>query len=171
MKLLLKAHGSEITTTEHLAQDGELLLEQGGRADQILLLNEGSVAIQLRQAHGEPHTLTVIEAEEILGEMGLFGNGVHTADVRVIGGPAKLTLINGDQLLQAMLFDTDLSMEILALLCQRCLRSNQMMGLLLDGITAAHAGNTQALETSCAALRALDHSMALAADRLAVMKS
>ena len=169
MKLLLEAHGNEITTTDYVAEDGELLLEQGGVADQILLLNEGSVAIQLKQTHGDPHTLTVIEAEEILGEMGLFGNGVHSADVRVVGGPAQLTVIDGNQMLQAMLFDTDLSMEILALIAQRCLRSNQMMGLLLDGIAAAHAHDTAALEKCCQSLQNLSHSMAAAADRLTAM--
>ena len=169
MKLLLEAHGNEITTTDYVAEEGELLLEQGGAADQILLLNEGSVAIQLRQSHGEPHTLTVIEAEEILGEMGLFGNGVHSADVRVVGGPAQLTVIDGNQMLQAMLFDTDLSMEILALIAQRCLKSNQMMGLLLDGIAAADARDTAALEQCCQSLRQLSHSMATAADRLSAL--
>jgi hypothetical protein len=29
MKLLLEAHGDEITTTDYVAEDGELLLEQG----------------------------------------------------------------------------------------------------------------------------------------------
>ena len=167
MKLLLEAHGNEITTTDYVAQEGDLLLEQGETANQILLLNKGSVAIQLRQNHGTPHTLTVIEAEEILGEMGLFGNGVHSADVRVVGGPAHLTVIDGNQMLQAMLFDTDLSMEILALIAQRCLRSNQMMGLLLDGIAAAHTQDAAALEQCCQALRQLSHSMETAADRLA----
>lgn len=166
MKLLLAAHGSEISTSPHLAAEGELLLEQGAIAKTVLLLHEGSVAIELQRSQGTPHTLAIVKAEEILGEMGLFGNGVHSADVRVIGGSARLTVIDGNQLLQAMLFDSDLSMEILALICQRCLQSNQLMGLLLDGIAAAHIGDRDQLKTSCDLLRTNSHSLAEAADRL-----
>ncbi|MGA1104783.1 MAG: hypothetical protein ACO3T7_14255 [Pseudomonadales bacterium] len=98
--------------------------------------------------------------------MGLFGNGVHSADVRVINGPAKLIAVDGNEMLQAMLFDADLTIEILALICQRCLKSNQIMGLLLDGISAVQAGDREQLTRSCEALRAYSHSMALAADHL-----
>ena len=169
MKLLLEAHGSDITSAAYVAAEGELLLEQGSVAKKVLLLHEGSVAIQLRRSQGEPHTLAIIQAEEILGEMGLFGNGVHSADVRVTGGPAQLTVIDGDQLLQAMLFDSDLNLEILALLCQRCLISNQLVGVLLDGITAAHARDEELLEQSCDFLRRNSHSLSAAAEHLSVL--
>jgi len=86
-----------------------------------------------------------------------------------VGGSARLTVIDGNQMLQAMLFDTDLSMEILSLIAQRCLKSNQMMGLLLDGIAAADAHDTAALEQCCQSLRQLNHSMATAADRLSAL--
>jgi len=169
MKLLLEAHGSDITSTICIAAEGELLLEQGSVAKKILLLHEGSVAIQLRRSQGEQHTLAIIQAEEILGEMGLFGNGVNSADVRVTGGPAQFTVIDGDQLLQAMLFDSDLNLEILTLLCQRCLKSNQLVGVLLDGISAAYDKDQALLMQSCDLLRRNNHSLSAAADRLSVL--
>lgn len=138
MKLLLEAHKSDTTPTTCIAAEGELLLEQGSVAKNVLLLHEGSVAIELRRSQGEPHTLAIIQAEEIPGELGLFGNGVHSAGVLATGGPTQFTVIDGNQLLQAMLFDSDLNLEILTFLCQQYLISNQIVGVLLDGITAAH---------------------------------
>ena len=85
-------------------------------------------------------------------------------------GPAKLIAVDGNEMLQAMLFDADLTIEILALICQRCLKSNQIMGILLDGISAVQAGVREQLTRGCEALRAYSHSMDLAADHLASIR-
>lgn len=170
LKLLLQSHAQEITPVVLEAQEGELLLRQGAEAEQILLLTEGCVAIQVRQAQQAPHTLTILEAETLLGEIGLFGNGQHAADVRVVQGPAKLLAIAGDQLLQAMLFDADLAIELLALLSERCLQGNALMSLLLDGIQAAHGGDAALLEQTCQALQQHNHALATAAEKLATLQ-
>ena len=166
MKLLLAAHDSEIVPVEIRAEPGELLLRQGAPAEHVLLLTEGTVAIQVRQSDSHPHTLAIVEAEELLGEMGLFGNGVHSADVRVLDEPAQLIAVDGNQLLKAMLFDADLSIELLSLISQRCLQGNELVGLLLDGIKAARSGDGALLQDSCMALRHRGHSIAAAADQL-----
>jgi CRP/FNR family cyclic AMP-dependent transcriptional regulator len=166
MKLLLAAHNSEIIPVEVHGEPGELLLRQGAPADRVMLLTEGTVAIQVSQSDGEPHTLAIVEAKEFLGEMGLFGSGVHSADVKVLDEPAQLIAVDGDQLLKAMLFDADLSIELLCLISQRCLQGNELVGLLLDGIKAAHRGDSSLMETTCAALRLRRHSIAAAADQL-----
>lgn len=166
LKLLLEAHNSEINPVEFEAAPGEVLLRQGTPANQILLLTQGSVAIQIRQSDGLPHTVAILEAEELLGELGLFGNGLHTADVTVLGGPAQLLAVEGDQLLKAMLFDADLSIELLNLTSQRCLQGNELVGLLLDGIHAAYRGERVDLERTCEELRRRKYSIADAADRL-----
>lgn len=170
MKLLLAAHDSDIVTETFNAEAGELLLRQGEPAKRVLLLTAGSVAIQIRQNDETPHTLAVVEAEELLGEMGLFGNGLHSADVRVLGGPATLVAVAGDHLLQAMLFDTDLSIELLRLSSQRCLQGNELVGHLLDGIQAAASGDHSLLAQSCSALRQHRHSIAEAADQLEALQ-
>lgn len=166
MKLLLAAHNSEIVPVDIRAQPGELLLRQGAPAEQVLLLTQGTVAIQVRQSDGQPHTLAVVEAEELLGEMGLFGDGVHSADVQVLDAPAQLLAVDSNQLLKAMLFDADLSIELLNLISQRCLQGNELVGLLLDGIKAAHSGDGDLLVRTCSALRLRGHSIANAADQL-----
>jgi CRP/FNR family cyclic AMP-dependent transcriptional regulator len=166
LKLLLAAHNSEIIPVEFRAEPGELLLCQGAQAERVLLLTEGTVAIQVRQSDGEPHTLAIVEAEEILGEMGLFGNGIHSADVLVLDTPAQLVAVESNQLLKAMLFDADLSIELLDLISQRCLQGNELVGLLLDGIKASHNGDGSLLKPTCAALRLRGHAIATAADQL-----
>ncbi len=170
MKLLLAAHDSNIVAETFEATKGTLLMRQGDAAERVLLLTKGTVAIQVRQDGAEPSTLTVVEAEELLGELGLFGHGHHTADVQVIDGPAEVIAIAKDQLLQAMLFDSDLAIEMLQLSSQRCLQGNAVVGLLLDGITAAEHHNDALLQRTCAALREHGHSIALAADQLETLR-
>jgi CRP/FNR family cyclic AMP-dependent transcriptional regulator len=91
---------------------------------------------------------------------------VHSADVQVLDAPAQLIAVDSDQLLKAMLFDADLSIELLDLISQRCLQGNELVGLLLDGIKAAHSGDQALLQQTCKALRHRGHSIATAADQL-----
>ena len=162
-KLLLASHRDELAPIQRSAAAGELLLHQGGEARSLLLLTRGRVAVELRPAGEQPHTLMVLEAEELLGEMGLFGDGRHSTDVRVVDGPAELIEVDGDGFLRAMLFDIDLAMELLALLSQRCQRSNTVIGLLLDGIGAASQGDRGTLKAITAALQPLTPGLAAAA--------
>ncbi len=168
-KGLLASHRAELAPVPRQALEGELLLAQGDRARSLLLLTEGQVAIQLRHRDHSPHTLTVLEAEELLGEMGLFGDGFHSADVRVVGGPAQLIEVESDAVLRAMLFDADLAMAMLTLLSQRCQHGNAVIGLLLDAITTATHGDGAALAAITERLRPLDHSLAAAAAQLVTL--
>ena len=132
----------------------------------MLLLTSGRVAVELQPAGGQPHTLMLLEAEELLGEMGLFGNGQHSTDVRVVDGPAELIEVEGDGFLRAMLFDIDLAMELLGLLSQRCQRSNAVIGLLLDGISAAADADGDALQAITSEMAPVNPGLARAAQRL-----
>ncbi|MDP6172179.1 MAG: cyclic nucleotide-binding domain-containing protein, partial [Prochlorococcaceae cyanobacterium ETNP2_MAG_10] len=138
LKLLLSAHSNELETKSLHAKPGELLIKQAAPAECLLLLTQGKVAIQLQRKGQTARTLAVLEAEALLGEMGLFGNGIHSTDVRVVDGPAQLLAINGDDLLKAMIYDSDLIIELLALVSERIRSSNEVISLLLDGIAALH---------------------------------
>ncbi|NQV10894.1 MAG: cyclic nucleotide-binding domain-containing protein [Cyanobacteria bacterium] len=166
IKLLLKIHHAELEPVQRQASQGELLMHQGDPATSLMLLTRGKVAIQIRLLEPRPHTLAVVEAEELLGEMGLFGTGSHSADVRVVEGPAELIEVSGDNFLKTLLFDVDLAMEMLSLVSQRCKSSNEVIGLLLDGIAAAHRGDTAQMAAIASAIRPLDYCLSLAADRL-----
>jgi CRP/FNR family transcriptional regulator, cyclic AMP receptor protein len=144
-------------------------MRQGDPAESLMLLTRGKVAIQIRLTEAEPHTLAVIEAEELLGEMGLFGSGQHSADVRVVEGPAELVEVSGDNFLKTLLFDVDLAMEMLALVSQRCMRSNVVIGLLLDGIAASERGDTDQLGRLETEIKPLNYCLSKAMDRLQVM--
>ncbi|MFM7312664.1 MAG: cyclic nucleotide-binding domain-containing protein, partial [Cyanobium sp.] len=80
-KLLLASHRDELAPVPRTAEAGELLLRQGATAGSLLLLTRGRVAVELHPAGEQPHTLMHLEAEELLGEMGLFGNGRPSTDV------------------------------------------------------------------------------------------
>jgi CRP-like cAMP-binding protein len=166
MKLLLDIHHEELAPVRRQADVGELLMRQGQTADSLMLLTRGKVAIQIQLIEAEPHTLAVIEAEELLGEMGLFGSGQHSADVRVVEGPAELVEVSGDNFLKTLLFDIDLAMEMLALVSQRCMRSNQVIGLLLDGIAASERGDTDQLGRLATEIEPLNYCLSKAMDRL-----
>lgn len=166
MKLLLDIHRQELAPTRRIASEGELLMRQGEPAERLILLTRGKVAIQLHLLDPEPHTLAVIEAEELLGEMGLFGNGTHAADVRVVEGPAELIEVCSDNVMKTLLFDVDLVMELLALVSQRCLHNNTLIGLLLDGIAAAHRGNPAQVEALRSKYGPLTYCVSKAVTRL-----
>jgi len=165
-KLLLASHRDELAPVPRTAAPGELLLRQGSPARNLLLLTSGRVAVELHPAGEEPHTLMHLEAEELLGEMGLFGNGQHSTDVRVVDGPAELIEVDGDGFLRAMLFDIDLAMELLGLLSQRCQRSNAVIGLLLDGISAAADADGKALRAITGEMAPVNPGLARAAQHL-----
>lgn len=168
-KLLLASHRDELAPVPRTAAPGELLLRQGSPARNLLLLTSGRVAVELHPAGEEPHTLMHLEAEELLGEMGLFGNGQHSTDVRVVDGPAELIEVDGDGFLRAMLFDIDLAMELLGLLSQRCQRSNAVIGLLLDGISAAADADGAALRAITDEMTPVNAGLARAAQRLQIL--
>lgn len=169
MKLLLDIHHDELAPVIRHAAIGDLVMRQGEPAVSLMLLTKGKVAIQIRLTEPEPHTLAVIEAEELLGEMGLFGSSQHSADVRVVEGPAELVEVSGDNFLKTLLFDIDLAMEMLALVSQRCMRSNEVIGLLLDGIAASERGDTDQLSRLETEFQPLNYCLSKAMDRLLVI--
>jgi CRP/FNR family cyclic AMP-dependent transcriptional regulator len=165
LKLLLASHETDLNPKQIKAQEGDLLMQQGNKSDILYLLTEGSVGIELHQDNS-CHRLTTIHAVDLIGEMGFFANGECSADVRVVDGPATLLAVEGHELLKAMLFDSDLVMEMLSLVCERCRRSNQVIGILLSGIEAAHCGDKQWFDQVSGEMRRLHHSIETAGQKL-----
>ena len=110
-----------------------------------MLLTHGSVAVDIH--HGdELHTLAEVEAVELLGEIRFFANGKHCADFPIVNDDAELLAIPGQALLQSMLFDTDLAVEILSVVSERCRRANQVIAHLLSGINATYDDSPERIE-------------------------
>jgi len=165
LKVLLEAHQQELNPQRINASDGEVLFRQGEPVDTLLLLTSGRVAVDVHQGDAV-HTLVVIEAVELLGEVGFFANGQHYADFRVVDGPAELVAVQGKELLKAMLFDSDLVMELLSLVSERCRRGNRVIGLLLSGIAAAHSNQPERLSATRAELSGIHGAITNASEQL-----
>ena len=103
------------------------------------------------------------------GEVGFFANGKHYADFRVVKGHAELLAIQGEALLQAMLFDTDLVVEMLSLVSERCRRGNQVIAMLLSGINAMHDDCPERIEKSMTELGGVHFCIAKASRQLQKM--
>ena len=165
LKLLLEAHQQELNPKRITAAEGDVLFRQGEPVDTLLLLTSGKVAVEVHQGN-ERHTLAVVEALELLGEVGFFANGRHYADFRVVDGPAELLAMPGEDLLLAMLFDSDLAVEMLALVSERCRRGNRVIGLLLSGIEAVHDNETERLKQTTQELGGIHFCIAKASRQL-----
>lgn len=165
LKLLLEAHQQELNPRPVTAKEGDVLFRQGDPVDTLMLLTSGKVAVDVHQG-SERHTLAVVEAVELLGEVGFFANGQHYADFRVVDGAAELLALPGEDLLQAMLFDSDLAVEMLALVSERCRRGNRVIGLLLSGIEAVHDDETERLEQTTTELGGIHFCIAKASRQL-----
>lgn len=152
LKLLLEVHQQELNPRPVTAKEGDVLFHQGDPVDTLLLLTSGKVA--------------VVEAVELLGEVDFFANGQHYADFRVVDGAAELLALPGEDLLQAMLFDSDLAVEMLALVSERCRRGNRVIGLLLSGIEAVHDHETESLEQTTTELGGIHFCIAKASRQL-----
>ena len=165
LKLLLAAHQQELNPEKVIAAEGDVLFHQGDSVETLMLLTQGRVAVDVH--HGDQiHTLAEVEAVELLGEVGFFANGKHYADFRVVEGQAELLTIPGQALLQAMLFDTDLVVEMLSLVSERCRRGNQVIAMLLSGIEAVHDDSQEKIEQATTELGGIHFCIAKASKQL-----
>ena len=165
LKLLLVAHQQELNPEKIVAAEGDILFHQGDSVKTLMLLNQGRVAVDIHFGD-EIHTLAEVEAVELLGEVGFFANGKHYADFRVVNGPAKLLAIPGQALLQAMLFDSDLVVEMLSLVSERCRRGNQVIAMLLSDIKAVHDDSQEKVEQATTGLGGIHFCIAKASQQL-----
>ena len=165
LKLLLVAHQQELNPEKVIAAEGDVLFHQGDSVETLMLLTQGRVAVDIHYGD-EIHTLAEVEAVELLGEVGFFANGKHYADFRVVNGTAELLAIPGESLLQAMLFDTDLVVEMLSLVSERCRRGNQVIAMLLSGIEAVHDDSHEKIEQTTTELGGIHFCIAKASQQL-----
>jgi len=165
LKLLLVAHQQELNPEKLIAAEGDILFHQGESVETLMLLTHGRVAVDIHTGD-DIHTLAQVEAVELLGEVGFFANGKHYADFRVVEGDAELLAIPGQALLQAMLFDTDLVVEMLSLVSERCRRGNQVIAMLLSGIEAVHDDSKERIEQVTTELTGVHFCIAKASRQL-----
>ena len=75
--------------------DGEVLISQGERGDEMYLLEEGQVRIEVAEA-SRPDFNRMVQSPAALGEMALLTDDVRTATVRAVG-PVKCARLDRDR--------------------------------------------------------------------------
>ena len=148
LKVLLSTHLTELDHTILRPELGDVVMEEGAKAERVLLVMAGQLSVEMKDAHGHPQIVAIVGTDDLVGEMGLVGDYRHRATVRVNEGPAELPAVQADDLLKATLFDNEWVMELLALSSERYQQSNHHLGLLIEGLETIHDGNER-LEQSC----------------------
>ena len=148
LKVLLSTHLTELEHTILRPELGDVVMEEGAKAERVLLVMAGQLSVEVKDAHGHPQIVAIVGTDDLVGEMGLVGDYRHRATVRVNEGPAELPAVQADDLLKATLFDNEWVIELLALSSERCQQINHHLGLLIEGLETIHDGNER-LEQSC----------------------
>jgi len=94
-----------------------ILINEGDEGGSLYLILSGRVKVYTSDASGKELVITICEAGEILGEMGLDG-GVRSASVEAME-PTRCAVILMSQLKARLREDPDLGMELIQLLIQR----------------------------------------------------
>ena len=147
---LLSTHKDKVSKEKIIFNSGDYLIRQGELASKVLLINSGVLAVEVFDSNQKPQVVANATQGELIGEMGLFGESIHTASVRVVEGPAEIEIIDNNDLLGALIFDSELVLEILQLSTERCKRSNSMLSNLFSAIKAVNLKDADQLEESIA---------------------
>ena len=129
------------------------------------MLPHGRTAVDIHNGD-EIHSLAEVEDVELLGEVCFFANCKQYADFRVVNEPAELLAIPSEALLQAMLFDSDLVVEMLSVVSERCRRGQEVIALLLSGVEALHNDAQDRVQQAAAELGGLHFCVAKASKQL-----
>ena len=146
ISFLLSTHKDIISKEKIIFNSNEFLIHQGEPAMKIMLINSGVLAVEVYDSNKKPQVVAKVTQGEIIGEMGLFGESLHTASVRVVEGPAEIDIISNNDLLGALMFDSELILEILQLSTERCKKSNAMLSNMFSAIKAVNLNNFDQLE-------------------------
>jgi CRP-like cAMP-binding protein len=149
LQILLGTYQKELKVNPIQAQTGDIVIVQGQKADSVVLLKRGQLVVELEGEGKTSREIARVEAGEILGEMGLFGDSRYSASVRVKEGPAELLFFDSAELMKFALFDSELVMEILSLSSARCRAGNNTIDQLLSGLEALSQGDQEMLNTVC----------------------
>ena len=104
-------------TTDRLLDDGTVISSQGDPAREVYVVREGEVSV-LRRRDGAEEELRVCGRGSCIGEVAVLGKLPRTASV-VARGPARLLVLEGDQLERLLQEQPEMSRALLTLLAKR----------------------------------------------------
>ena len=106
-------------------QDGENIVRQGDRGDQVYVVQDGFVEV-LGEYEGMNYQLTILGAGDFFGEMALFERGIRGATVRALG-PARVLTIEKRDFLGRIKEDPAQAIRLVETLSARIRQSNQQV--------------------------------------------
>ena len=171
LQLLLEAHIDQLATKRLKPPLNSVVIEQGSQATSVLMVSQGRLVVEQQLPGQAMRVLAEVGPGDLLGEMALFGAGEHSARVRVVSEPTELLSIERAVVLEALLFDVELTAELLHMSSDRCRHSNQLIGLLLEGLEACAANDAQALDPIVEQLSGHTESMVRAAELLSSLRA
>ena len=104
-------------TTDQLLDDGTVISSQGDPARELYVVREGEVSV-MRSRDGAEEELTVCGRGSCIGEVAVLGKLPRTASV-VARGPARLLVLEGEQLERLLQEQPEMSRALLTLLAKR----------------------------------------------------
>ena len=97
--------------------DGETIIRQGDPADCMYVVQAGQVEVIVERPNGEVR-LAVLEAGDVVGEMGLFSNAPRSASVRALG-VARVLRVDKREFLKRVHEDPSIAFRILQKMAER----------------------------------------------------
>jgi len=126
-------------------QDGEIIVQQGEKGDQIFIVQEGLVEI-LREHDGVNYQIATLQEGEFFGEMAVFERIARAATVRALG-PARVITIDRADFLRRVKEDPSLAFHLVEVMSARLRQLDQQVAefksLLFEHGIPADIGNAR----------------------------
>lgn len=123
---------------------GELLFNQGDPGDELMVVEEGKVAIFVpapgAPAEGQP--IRVFQAGELLGEMALIDRKPRSASARA-EEPSRVLTLKGDDFQRALIDNPEMALSVMAGLSDRIRYTTDFLGEVRTWVKRIAEGNYQ----------------------------
>ncbi|HEX6268925.1 MAG TPA: cyclic nucleotide-binding domain-containing protein [Anaerolineales bacterium] len=106
-------------------KDGEVIVQQGDKGDQIFIVQEGLVEV-LREHDGVHYQIATLEEGEFFGEMAVFERIARAATVRALG-PARVLTIDRTDFLRRIKEDPGLAFHLVEVMSARIRQLDQQV--------------------------------------------
>lgn len=105
---------------------GDTIFTMGSEGQSMMAIAEGSVRVSMLTPGGREITLTDLQPGDVLGEIAMLDGRERSAGARALTN-CTLVVLERARLMTVLKRDADLSIQLMALLCQRVRRSDERM--------------------------------------------
>jgi CRP-like cAMP-binding protein len=107
--------------TRRKAKAGVVVVRRGAPAAELFILLEGKAKAAIVNVQGRATTFEFLGQYDIFGEIGLFAQGVRTADVTAMDA-CEFLVLSEAAVLEAIREDPSIALELLRMLSERVIR-------------------------------------------------